>query len=48
MFPCAALRCAMLGAGRFGKPYNLSVCAAFGGLSKHTQFKELKAGAEVC
>lgn len=34
-------------AGRFGKPYNLSISAAFGGLSKSTQFKELKAGAEV-
>ena len=34
-------------AGRFGKPYGLRVCAAFGGLSKHQQFKELKAGAEA-
>ena len=33
--------------GRFGKPYNLAVCAAFGGLSKSQQFKDLKAGAEV-
>lgn len=32
---------------RFSKPYNLRVCAAFGGLSKHDQFKDLKAGAEV-
>lgn len=34
-------------AGRFGKPYSLAVCAAFGGLSKQQQFKELRAGAEV-
>lgn len=34
-------------AGRFGKPYNLQVCAAFGGLSKHQQFKDLRAGCEV-
>lgn len=34
-------------AGRFGKPYGLSVCAAFGGLNKHQQFKDLKAGCEV-
>ena len=33
--------------GRFGKPYNLAICAAFGGLAKHQQIKELKAGAEV-
>lgn len=32
---------------RFSKPYNLHVCAAFGGLSKYDQFKDLKAGAEV-
>ena len=32
---------------RFSKPYNLRVCAAFGGLSKYEQFKDLKAGAEV-
>ncbi|KAK9915167.1 hypothetical protein WJX75_005510 [Coccomyxa subellipsoidea] len=32
---------------RFSKPYNLRVCAAFGGISKHDQFKDLKAGAEV-
>ena len=38
-----AARCA----GRFGRPYNLVVCAAFGGLSKAGQFKELKGGAEV-
>ncbi|PRW59097.1 DEAD-box ATP-dependent RNA helicase 24 [Chlorella sorokiniana] len=34
-------------ARRFGKPYGLSVCAAFGGLNKHQQFKDLKAGCEV-
>ena len=32
---------------RFSKPYNLRICAAFGGLSKYDQFKDLKAGAEV-
>ena len=32
---------------RFSKPHALQICAAFGGLSKHQQFKELKAGAEV-
>ena len=32
---------------RYSKPYNLRVCAAFGGLSKYEQFKDLKAGAEV-
>lgn len=36
-----------LRAGRFSKPYGLGVCAAFGGLSKHQQFKDLKAGCEV-
>ena len=39
--------CRTVGAGRFGKPYSLGVCAAFGGLSKQQQFKELKAGCEV-
>lgn len=34
-------------AGRFGKPYGLQVCAAFGGLSKHQQFKDLRGGCEV-
>ena len=34
-------------ARRFSKPYNLRVCAAFGGLSKYEQFKDLKAGSEV-
>lgn len=38
---------ATMPAGRFGKPYGLSVCAAFGGLNKHQQFKDLKAGCEV-
>ncbi|EFN57854.1 hypothetical protein CHLNCDRAFT_6836, partial [Chlorella variabilis] len=32
---------------RFSKAYNLGVAAAFGGLSKHQQFKDLKAGCEV-
>lgn len=32
---------------RFGKAYNLRMCAAFGGLSKHDQFRDLKAGSEV-
>lgn len=32
---------------KFSKPYNLRVCAAFGGLSKYEQFKDLKAGSEV-
>ena len=34
-------------ARRFSKPYGLRVCAAFGGLSKYEQFKDLKAGSEV-
>lgn len=34
-------------ARRFGKAYNLRMCAAFGGLNKHDQFKALKAGSEV-
>lgn len=32
---------------RFGKSYGLRMCAAFGGLSKLDQFKDLKAGSEV-
>ncbi|KFM26554.1 DEAD-box ATP-dependent RNA helicase 24 [Auxenochlorella protothecoides] len=32
---------------RFAKGYKLRVCAAFGGLPKHQQFRELKAGAEI-
>ena len=35
-------------ARRFGKPGGVRACAAFGGLTKHDQFKELKAGCEVC
>eukprot|EP00803_Ostreobium_quekettii_P011161 evm.model.scf_1154EXC.1 EVM.evm.TU.scf_1154EXC.1 scf_1154EXC:4363-16719(-) len=31
----------------FSKPYGLVVCAAFGGLSKYEQFKNLKSGSEV-
>ena len=34
--------------GRFSKAYGLGVAAAFGGLSKQQQFKDLKAGCEVC
>ena len=34
-------------ARKFGKAYNLSICAAFGGLSKQQQVKEMKAGVEV-
>lgn len=34
-------------ARRFSRPYNLRICAAFGGLSKYEQLKNLKAGAEV-
>jgi hypothetical protein len=34
-------------AGRFSKPYGLVVAAAFGGLSKSQQFKEMKGGCEV-
>ena len=34
-------------ARRFSKPYNLRVAAAFGGLSKYEQFKDLKGGSEV-
>ena len=32
---------------KFAKPYNLRICAAFGGLSKYEQFKDLKGGSEV-
>jgi len=35
-------------ARRFSKPYNLRICAAFGGLSKYEQVKDLKGGSEVC
>ncbi len=34
-------------ARKMGKPYNLRICAAFGGLSKYEQFKDLKGGSEV-
>ena len=34
-------------ARRFAKAYDLRVAAAFGGLSKFDQVKELKAGSEV-
>ena len=34
-------------ARKFGKPDNLKICAAFGGLSKYEQSKELKAGSDV-
>ena len=33
---------------KFSKPYQLRVAAAFGGLSKFEQFKDLKNGSEVC
>lgn len=32
---------------KFSKAYNLRVAAAFGGLNKHEQFRNLKAGSEV-
>ncbi len=32
---------------KFSRPYNLTVCAAFGGLAKHQQIKEMKQGVEV-
>ncbi len=32
---------------RFGKAYGLRMCAAFGGLSKLDQFRDLKGGSEV-
>lgn len=32
---------------KFSKPYKLRVSAAFGGLSKLEQFKDLKGGSEV-
>ena len=34
-------------ARRFGKPYNLRIAAALGGMNKHEQFKDLKAGSEA-
>ena len=34
-------------ARRMSKAYDLRICAAFGGLSKYEQFKDLKAGSEV-
>ena len=34
-------------ARRFSKGYGLRVCAAFGGLEKRNQVKDLKAGSEV-
>ncbi|XP_020107971.1 DEAD-box ATP-dependent RNA helicase 24 isoform X2 [Ananas comosus] len=36
-----------LEAKKFAKPYNLRVAAVYGGVSKHDQFKELKAGCEI-
>lgn len=36
-----------LEARKFAKPYNLRVAAVYGGVSKHDQFKELKAGCEI-
>lgn len=32
---------------KFGKPYKLQICAAFGGLAKHQQIRELKNGSEI-
>ena len=32
---------------RFGKPFKLRCCAAFGGLQKYAQVKELQAGVEI-
>jgi superfamily II DNA/RNA helicase len=32
---------------RFGKPFKLRCCAAFGGLQKYAQVKALQAGQEV-
>lgn len=32
---------------RFSKPYHLRCCAAFGGLQKHAQVRELQGGSEV-
>lgn len=32
---------------RFSKPFKLRCCAAFGGLQKYAQVKQLQAGAEV-
>eukprot|EP00892_Ulva_mutabilis_P001353 jgi/Ulvmu1/11218/UM072_0055.1 len=34
-------------ARRFGKPFHLRCCAAFGGLQKHGQVRELQGGSEV-
>ena len=34
-------------ARRFGKPFDLRIAAAVGGLSKHEQFKDLRAGSDV-
>lgn len=34
-------------ARKLARPYQLRICAAFGGLPKQQQFKELRAGAEV-
>lgn len=36
-----------LEARKFAKPYNLRAAAVYGGVSKHDQFKELKAGCEI-
>ncbi|KAG7667857.1 hypothetical protein Ndes2526B_g01740 [Nannochloris sp. 'desiccata'] len=32
---------------KFSRPFKLNVCAAFGGLAKHQQIKEMKQGVEV-
>ncbi|KAK9816276.1 hypothetical protein WJX74_010687 [Apatococcus lobatus] len=34
-------------ARKLAKPYKLRICAAFGGLSKYEQFKDLKGGSEM-
>ena len=34
-------------ARRFGKPYNLRVAAALGGMNKHEQYRDLKGGSEA-
>lgn len=36
-----------LNAGKFGKAYGVKSCAAFGGLDKYRQLKELRAGVDI-
>ena len=44
---CGNHVCVRQEARRFGKPYNLRIAAALGGMNKHEQFRDLKGGSEA-